>query len=109
METRAPAQTQGPATTRGYPARWSAAAAMLAAVLMDMIAVTIVNVALPTIRHDLGASPNQLEWVVSAYMLAFAAVLITAGSLGDLFGRKRLFLAGIAVFGLASLGAGLSG
>src|ERR1700744_2025056 len=81
---------------------------MMAAVLMDMIDVTIVNVALPTIRRDLGASATQLEWVVSAYMLAFAAVLITAGSLGDLFGRKRLFLAGIAVFGLASLGAGLS-
>src|ERR1700761_2348725 len=108
METRAPAQTQGPATTGGYPRRWIAAAAMMAAVLMDMIDVTIVNVALPTIRHDLGASATQLEWVVSAYMLAFAAVLITAGSLGDLFGRKRLFLAGITVFGLASLGAGVS-
>src|SRR3984885_3517497 len=108
MSTRAPAQAQGPAVTGGYPRRWTAAAAMMAAVLMDMIDVTIVNVALPTIRHDLGASATQLEWVVSAYMLAFAAALITAGSLGDLFGRKRLFLAGIAVFGLASLAAGLS-
>src|ERR1700735_2011489 len=103
MSTRTPAQVQGPVATGAYPRRWLAAA-----VLMDMIDVTIVNVALPTIRHDLGASATQLEWVVSAYMLAFAAVLITAGSLGDLFGRKRLFLAGIAVFGLASLGAGLS-
>ena len=108
MSTRTPAQVQEPVATGGYPRRWFAAAAMTAAVLMDMIDVTIVNVALPTIRHDLGASATQLEWVVSAYMLAFAAVLITAGSLGDLFGRKRLFLAGIAVFGLASLGAGLS-
>src|ERR1700684_755071 len=108
MSTRTPAQVQGPVATGGYPRRWFAAAAMTAAVLMDMIDVTIVNVALPTIRHDLGASATQLEWGVSAYMLAFAAVLITAGSLGDLFGRKRLFLAGIAVFGLASLGAGLS-
>jgi EmrB/QacA subfamily drug resistance transporter len=108
MSARAPAQVQGPATTGDYPRRWFAAAAMMAAVLMDMIDVTIVNVALPTIRHDLGASATQLEWVVSAYMLAFAAVLITAGSLGDLFGRKRLFLAGIAVFGLASLAAGVS-
>src|ERR1700749_847670 len=106
MNTRTPAEVQAPAATGGYPRRWIAAAAMTAAVLMDMIDVTIVNVALPTIRHDLGASATQLEWVVSAYMLAFAAVLITAGSLGDLFGRKRLFLAGIAVFGLASLGAG---
>src|SRR6201995_4521292 len=108
MNTRTPAQIRGPVTAGGYPRRWIAAVAMMAAVLMDMIDVTIVNVALPTIRHDLGASATQLEWVVSAYMLAFAAVLITAGSLGDLFGRKRLFLAGIAVFGLASLGAGLS-
>src|ERR1700749_4120547 len=108
MNTRTPAQTQGPLAAGAYPRRWIAAAAMMAAVLMDMIDVTIVNVALPTIRHDLGASATQLEWVVSAYMLAFAAVLITAGSLGDLFGRKRLFLAGITVFGLASLAAGVS-
>jgi MFS family permease len=62
---------------------------MIGAVLMDMIDITVVNVALPTIRSDLGASGTQLEWVVSAYMLAFAAVLIIAGSFGDLFGRKR--------------------
>jgi EmrB/QacA subfamily drug resistance transporter len=71
--------------------------------------VTIVNVALPTIRRDLHASATQLEWVVSGYMLAFAAALIVAGNLGDLFGRKRVFLIGVAVFGLASLAAGLSG
>jgi EmrB/QacA subfamily drug resistance transporter len=81
---------------------------MIGAVLMDMIDITVVNVALPTIRRDLGASGAQLEWVVSAYMLAFAAVLIVAGSFGDLFGRKRVFLAGIAVFGAASLAAGLA-
>src|SRR6202020_3538572 len=108
MSTRAPVQAEGPAATGGSPRRWFAAAAMMAAVLMDMIDVTIVIVALPTIRHDLGATATQLEWVVSAYMMAFDAVLITAGSLGDLLGRKRLFLTGIAVFGLASLDAGLS-
>jgi EmrB/QacA subfamily drug resistance transporter len=100
--------TSRPATTGRYPRRWLAALAMMIAVLMDMIDVTIVNVALPTIRRDLGATATQLEWVVSAYMLAFAAALITAGSLGDLLGRKRLFLAGIATFGLASLAAGLA-
>src|SRR5215469_4039495 len=105
--TRRPA-TGRPATAGRYPRRWLAAVAMMIAVLMDMIDVTIVNVALPTIRQDLGASATQLEWVVSAYMLAFAAALITAGSLGDLLGRKRLFLAGIATFGLASLAAGLA-
>src|SRR5256885_5743870 len=77
--------------------------------LMDMIEVTIVNVALPSIRRDLHASATQLEWVVSGYMLAFAAALIIAGNLGDKFGRKRVFLSGAALFGLASLAAGLSG
>src|SRR5271154_4451345 len=81
---------------------------MIAGALMDMIDVTIVNVALPTIRRDLHASATQLEWVVSGYMLAFAAALIIAGSLGDLLGRKRVFLTGVAVFGLASLAAGVS-
>jgi EmrB/QacA subfamily drug resistance transporter len=75
---------------------------------MDMIDVTVVNVALPTIRRDLSASGAQLEWVVSAYMLAFAAILIIAGGFGDLFGRRRVFLTGIATFGAASLAAGLA-
>ena len=81
---------------------------MMVAALMDMLDVTIVNVALPTIRGDIGASATQVEWVVSAYMLAFGATLITAGSFGDVLGRKRVFLFGIAAFGLASLCAGLS-
>src|SRR5690242_7881713 len=93
----------------GYPGRWLAATVMIVGALMDMIDVTIVNVALPSIRRDLHASATQLEWVVSGYMLAFAAALIIAGNLGDKFGRKRLFLSGAAVFGLASLAAGLSG
>src|SRR6266700_963479 len=96
----------GPA---GYPRRWLAAIVMIVGALMDMIDVTIVNVALPSFRRDLHASATQLEWVVSGYMLAFAAALIIAGNLGDKFGRKRVFLAGAALFGLASLAAGLSG
>jgi EmrB/QacA subfamily drug resistance transporter len=91
-----------------YPGRWLAAVVMIAAATMDLIDLTIVNVALPTIRADLGASGTQLEWVISAYMLAFAAALIVSGSFGDLLGRKRLFIGGIAAFGLASLAAGLS-
>ena len=99
----------GQATHAGYPRRWLAAIVMITGALMDMIDVTIVNVALPSIRRDLHASATQLEWVVSGYMLAFAAALIIAGNLGDKFGRKRLFLSGAALFGLASLAAGLSG
>jgi EmrB/QacA subfamily drug resistance transporter len=91
-----------------YPRRWLAAVVMIAAATMDLIDLTIVNVALPTIRTDLGASGTQLEWVISAYMLAFAAALIVSGSFGDLLGRRRIFAAGIAGFGLASLAAGLS-
>jgi hypothetical protein len=70
-----------------YPRRWLAAIVMIVGALMDMIDVTIVNVALPSIRRDLHASATQLEWVVSGYMLAFAAALIIAGNLGDKFGR----------------------
>ena len=92
----------------GYPRRWLAAIVMIVGALMDMIDVTIVNVALPSIRRDLHADAAQLEWVVSGYMLAFAATLIIAGNFGDLFGRKRMFLFGAGLFGLASLGAGLS-
>src|SRR5436190_1615419 len=94
--------------TRHHPRRWLAAAVMIGAATMDLIDITVVNVALPTIRADLGASGTELEWIVSAYMLAFAALLIVSGSFGDLLGRKRIFLGGIAVFGLASLAAGLA-
>ena len=108
MTTSQMAVTGRPAAAGGYPRRWLAAIVMIVGALMDMIDVTIVNVALPTIRGDLHASATQLEWVVSAYMLAFAAALIIAGNLGDLFGRKKVFLCGVTVFGLASLAAGLS-
>src|SRR5579875_337363 len=98
------------AASRGtpYPLRWPAAAVMLIAVLMDLIDGTIVNVALPRIHTVLHATGAQVQWVVAAYMLAFAAVLITAGSAGDLLGRTRIFLIGTALFALASLGSGIS-
>jgi EmrB/QacA subfamily drug resistance transporter len=91
-----------------YPLRWPAAVVMLVAVLMDLIDGTIVNVALPRIHADLHATGAQVQWVVAAYMLAFAAVLITAGNAGDLLGRKRIFLLGTALFALASLGSGIA-
>src|SRR3954453_16364556 len=85
-----------------YTRRWIAAAVMIVAALMDMIDATIINVALPTIRADLGASATQVAWIVSAYLLPFAAFLLVAGRLGDLLGRRRLFLAGVVLFGAAS-------
>ncbi|MBO0837775.1 MAG: MFS transporter, partial [Actinobacteria bacterium] len=93
----------GAGANGGTLLRWLAAAVLAVGALMDLIDVTIVNVALPTIRRDLHASATQLEWVVSGYLLAFAASLIIAGNLGDKFGRKRLFLIGVAAFGAASL------
>src|ERR1700683_1218091 len=108
MTTSHVAMTGRPPAAGGSPRRCLAPIVMIVGALMDMIDVTIVNVALPTIRRDLHASATQLEWVVSGYMLAFAAALIIAGSLGDLFGRKRVFLLGVGLFGAASLGAGLA-
>ena len=82
--------------------RWIAVIVLLFAAFMDLLDTTIVNVALPSIEKDLGASPAQLEWIVSGYVLAFAVLLITGGRLGDIFGRKRLFLIGVTGFTLAS-------
>src|SRR6201997_1543642 len=75
---------------------------------MIMLDNTVVNVALPSIERDLGVSISSLEWVVTAYALTFAALLITGGKLGDLFGRKRIFIVGIAIFTLSSLACGLA-
>lgn len=81
---------------------------LIFASFMDLLDVTIVQVALPTIREDLGATPAQLEWIVSGYMLAFAVVLVTGGRLGDILGRQRTFLIGVAGFTIASVIASLS-
>ncbi|CAN5339315.1 MFS transporter [soil metagenome] len=75
---------------------------LIVASFMDLLDTTIVNVALPSIQTDLNASAAQLEWIVSGYVLAYAVLLITGGRLGDIFGRKRLFLLGVAGFTLAS-------
>jgi MFS family permease len=88
--------------------RWLALVVVLVAGFMDLLDVTIVNVAIPTILKDLDAAYAQIEWIVAGYVLGFAAVLITGGRLGDIFGRKRLFLAGVAGFTIASLLCGVS-
>lgn len=89
--------------------RWVALAVLCLGVLMIVLDTTIVNVALPSIRTDLGFSEASLVWVVNAYMLTFGGFLLLGGRLGDLYGHRRLFLAGLFVFTLASLGCGLSG
>ncbi|MDF3147450.1 MFS transporter, partial [Streptomyces sp. T21Q-yed] len=75
---------------------------------LPLIDFFIVNVALPTIGHDLAASEAVLELVVAGYGLAYAVLLVLGGRLGDLFGRRRLFLGGMAAFGLTSLACGLA-
>lgn len=89
--------------------RWIALVVVLVAGFMDLLDTTIVNVAIPSIQRDLGAQYAQLEWIVSGYVLAFAAVLVTSGRLGDIHGRRRLFLTGIAGFTLASALCGIAG
>ena len=85
---------------------------ILAALLLAAFAInldtTIVNVALPTLVRQLHATDSQLQWVVDAYNLVFAASVLAAGSLSDRFGRKGMLLAGLAVFGIASLAGGLT-
>src|SRR6187401_2971111 len=88
--------------------RWWALYVLCAGVLMIVLDTTIVNVALPSIREDLGFSETSLVWVVNAYMLTFGGFLLLGGRLGDLFGHRRLFLAGVALFTAASLACGLA-
>ncbi|WP_416876575.1 MFS transporter, partial [Kitasatospora sp. SC0581] len=82
--------------------RWLALAVVMTASLMDLVDVTIVNIAMPSIQQDLGAGFGALQWITAGYALAFAVGLITGGRLGDIHGRKRLFLLGITGFTLAS-------
>ncbi len=89
--------------------RWTAFYVVCLGALMIVLDTTIVNVALPSIRTDLKFSETSLAWVVNAYMLTFGGFLLLGGRLGDLFGHRRLFLIGIALFTLASLACGLSG
>src|SRR5262245_27922020 len=90
------------------PRRWAALVVILVAGVMDLLDVTIVNVAVPSILRDLHATYAQFEWVISAYLLGFAALLITGGRLGDIFGRKRMFLLGVAGFTVASALCGVA-
>src|SRR5690348_4387251 len=88
--------------------RWWALYVLCSGVLMIVLDTTIVNVALPSIREDLAFSQTSLVWVVNAYMLSFGGFLLLGGRLGDLYGNRRLFLLGIALFTLASAACGLA-
>jgi EmrB/QacA subfamily drug resistance transporter len=88
--------------------KWWTLAAVAFGLFMIMLDNTIVNVALPSIERSLHMSISSLEWIVTAYALTFAALLITGGKLGDLYGRRKMFIAGLVVFTLSSLACGLA-
>ncbi len=87
--------------------KWWTLGAMCFALFMIMLDNTVVNVALPSIQDDLNASIAALEWTVNGYTLSIAVLLITGGRLGDIFGRRRMFLVGIVIFAVSSATAGL--
>src|SRR4051812_47702651 len=95
-------------TTTTDRSRWVALYVLCVGMLMIVLDVTVVNVALPSIQSDLGFSTSSLAWVVNAYLIAFGGLLLLAGRLGDLVGRRRLFLGGLVVFTSASLLCGLA-
>jgi EmrB/QacA subfamily drug resistance transporter len=90
-------------------ARWVALYVLCMGMLMIVLDVTVVNVALPRIQNDLGFSTSGLAWVVNAYLISFGGLLLLAGRLGDLIGRRTIFLAGLALFTTASMICGLAG
>jgi EmrB/QacA subfamily drug resistance transporter len=101
--------TMAPAVGQhGDRARWTALVVLCVGMLMIVLDVTVVNVALPSIQSDLGFGSSSLAWVVNAYLIAFGGLLLLAGRLGDLLGRRRVFMTGLVVFTAASLICGVS-
>jgi EmrB/QacA subfamily drug resistance transporter len=88
--------------------RWLALVVLCVGMLMIVLDVTVVNVALPSIQNDLGFSQSSLAWVVNAYLISFGGLLLLAGRLGDLIGRRRVFMIGLAAFTVASLLCGIA-
>ncbi|WP_284291780.1 MFS transporter [Luteimicrobium album] len=108
MTTTAP--TPRPTVSRTYSslrAAWIPMAALCLAFFVEMVDNTLMSIALPTIGRDLGSSTTALQWVSGAYSLTFGGLLLTAGSIADRFGRRRVLLVGLAAFGIISLGAAL--
>src|SRR3954451_18423857 len=98
-----------PPASQPDPRRWWTLLVLSASLLVISLDNTILNVALPTLQQDLGASASQLQWIVDSYMLVFAGLLLTARALGDRFGRRRMLEAGMLLFGLGSILSGLAG
>lgn len=103
-----PPDTYMPATARKSAPVWAVVLAACAGQFLVVLDVSVVNTALPSMRADLGMSAVGLQWVVNAYSIAFAGFMLLGGRAGDLFGRKRMFLVGLALFTVASLAGGLA-
>ena len=87
---------------QGHPRRWAILGVLVVSLLIVVLDNTVLNIALPTIQKDLGATAGELVWAIDSYILAFAALLFTWGALGDRYGRKRILVIGLIIFGLAS-------
>jgi EmrB/QacA subfamily drug resistance transporter len=98
----APGPDLAPFGPDGHPRRWAILGVLVVSLLIVVLDNTVLNIALPTIQRDLGATQSQLVWSVDSYILAFAALLFTWGVLGDRFGRKRILLVGLTVFAIGS-------
>src|SRR5580765_2673385 len=107
-EEAVPSVAQTPATGPGGRSRWWTLAVVAVAQFMVVLDVTIVNVALPKIQTDLGFTAENLQWIVSAYTLVFGGFLLLGGRAADLLGRRAVFMAGLVLFAVSSLVAGLS-
>ena len=105
-QTARAVRPDGTSAIEGHPRRWAVLAVVCFAVFVTVLDGTIVNVALPSLAVELGASTRQLQWIVDAYLLVFTGLLLAAGGLGDKFGRKRLLMLGLLVFGATSAYAG---
>src|SRR5689334_14712134 len=92
----------------GHPRRWWILLILCLSLMVLVVDNTVLNLAIPSLMRDLGATPADIQWVIDAYILAFAGLLLTAGSLSDRFGRRKLLLLGLVVFGAASLLATLA-
>ncbi|MGH3450723.1 MAG: DHA2 family efflux MFS transporter permease subunit [Haloechinothrix sp.] len=93
---------------QAHPRRWLVLAVMNLSLLLIVVDNTIVNVALPTLQRELGATTSQLQWIVDSYILVFAGLLLTMGALGDRFGRRGALAAGLSIMGVAALSASLA-
>src|SRR5919197_3936901 len=102
-----PASVAAP-TAAPRPRTWSAFAVVLAALILNILDSTIVNVGAPSIQRDLALSSAQLEWIAAGYTLALAVGLLAGGRLGDMFGRRRMMLVGVVGFMAASVGCAVA-